>query len=196
MLINGICFVFQMASDLLMAALITNDEDLMLAAGILLEEQEMERKEEITHRFNFNSTPEERCWNLFRFQKEHILLMKEQLHIPDIIHLKNNSVFTGVDALCILLRRLAYPCRLCHLALLFGRLKSELSLVIQFVADHIMSHFGHLLSNLNLPMLSQQNVTEFSQAIQRKGCPLPNCWGFIDGTVLAICRPQNHQGTL
>ena len=79
---------------------------------------------------------------------------------------------------------------------MFGRLKSELSLVIHSVADHIIRHFSHLLSNLNLPMLSQQNLTQFSQALQNKGCPLPNCWGFIDGTVLPICRPKSHQREL
>ena len=25
---------------------------------------------------------------------------------------------------------------------------------------------------------------------------MPNCWGFIDGTVLPICRPQKHQREL
>ena len=64
-----------MASDLLMAVLITNDDNLLLATGILLEEQEMEHKEETIYCFNLTS--EERCCNLFRFQKEHILPMKE-----------------------------------------------------------------------------------------------------------------------
>ncbi|KAG8226421.1 hypothetical protein J437_LFUL012517 [Ladona fulva] len=30
-------------------------------------------------------------------------------------------------------------------------------------------------------------------AIMRKGGPIKNCWGFIDGTARAICRPSINQ---
>ena len=74
---------------------------LLLAAGVMLEDQEIKQKEETVYRFNFNSISEERCWNMFRFQKEHILLLKEEFHIHETIHLKNDSVFSGLDAFCI-----------------------------------------------------------------------------------------------
>ncbi|KAJ8916992.1 hypothetical protein NQ315_012907 [Exocentrus adspersus] len=33
----------------------------------------------------------------------------------------------------------------------------------------------------------------YAQAIRDKGGALPNCWGFIDGTARAICKPTNDQ---
>ncbi|XP_075722542.1 uncharacterized protein LOC142765428 [Rhipicephalus microplus] len=35
--------------------------------------------------------------------------------------------------------------------------------------------------------------TILSQAVHSKGAPLHNCWGFIDGTARAICRPSKDQ---
>lgn len=36
-------------------------------------------------------------------------------------------------------------------------------------------------------------LNEHFQAISQKGSPVPNCWGFIDGTARPICRPSIHQ---
>jgi len=33
----------------------------------------------------------------------------------------------------------------------------------------------------------------YARAIRQKGSPLPNCFGFIDGTVRPICRPEENQ---
>ena len=37
------------------------------------------------------------------------------------------------------------------------------------------------------------HLRAFADAVADKGAPLPNCWGFIDGTMMTICRPQEHQ---
>jgi hypothetical protein len=39
-------------------------------------------------------------------------------------------------------------------------------------------------------------LEEFAVAIQNEGSMLPNCWGFIDGTVKRVCRPSIHQEEL
>jgi len=36
----------------------------------------------------------------------------------------------------------------------------------------------------------------YTAAVNRKGAPLPNCIGFIDGTVRPLCRPSRHQRQL
>ena len=41
--------------------------------------------------------------------------------------------------------------------------------------------------------LSPAALQEYSQAIKRKGSPLTNCFGFIDGTDRPICRPREKQ---
>jgi len=36
----------------------------------------------------------------------------------------------------------------------------------------------------------------YADAIHAKGAALDNCWGFVDGTVRAICRPKVNQRVL
>ena len=36
-------------------------------------------------------------------------------------------------------------------------------------------------------------TTENADAVANKGAPLQNCFGFIDGTVRAIARPDTNQ---
>lgn len=42
-------------------------------------------------------------------------------------------------------------------------------------------------------MASTLYILLMLQAINNVGAPIRNCWGFIDGTVRAICRPKRHQ---
>ncbi|KAL3185585.1 hypothetical protein MRX96_028856 [Rhipicephalus microplus] len=77
------------------------------------------------------------------------------------------------EALCMTLRRLAYPNRLCDLETIFNRHSSVISSVV---------------SKMNL-----QNLQRFSQAVHQKGAPLKNCWGLIDDTARRICRPSKLQ---
>ena len=39
---------------------------------------------------------------------------------------------------------------------------------------------------MNQNWLSPQNLENYAQAINHKGAPLTNCWGFIDGTVRPV----------
>ena len=61
------------------------------------------------------------------------------------------------------------------------------------VTDMIYDRFNHLLTDLNQPWLSQQNLQLFANAIHAKGAALDNCWGFIDGTVRPISSPKRNQ---
>ncbi|MCP4800255.1 MAG: transposase family protein [bacterium] len=59
--------------------------------------------------------------------------------------------------------------------------------------DDIYNRYSHLLTDLNQPWLSRENLASFATAIRNKGAALENCWGFIDGTVRPICRPTQNQ---
>jgi hypothetical protein len=120
-------------------------------------------------------------------------VLQTLLRIPDRIQLDNRSVFSGLDALCILLKRLSYPCRLYDLSRYFGRHIIDLSLIIQFIIKYIIENFDHLLSNLDQPWLNIQAIEQYARAIQNKGSPLDRCWGFIDGSIVQICRPIENQ---
>ena len=39
-------------------------------------------------------------------------------------------------------------------------------------------------------MVGRGTSSTYADAISDIGGPLPNCWGFIDGTVRPICRPS------
>lgn len=72
-------------------------------------------------------------------------------------------IFIGMEALCIYLKRLAYPNRLADLRNYFGRSTSALSEIANFVNSHIYENFGHLLEDLNnLPWLNQNRLEQYA----------------------------------
>ncbi|XP_049275756.1 uncharacterized protein LOC125760110 [Rhipicephalus sanguineus] len=100
----------------------------------------------------------------------------------------------GDETLCITLRRLAYPNRLKDLEDFFGRHSSTISSLTIEVLRHIDEKFFHLLHDVNNhSWLTIDTLENLSKAIYSKGAPLTNCWGFIDGTARAICRPTRQQ---
>ena len=129
----------------------------------------------------------------FRFKKDDIFRLAAVLRLPEILKCQNGVVVDKIEALFIALKRFAYPCRLADLIPRFGRPVSQLCMVINLVIDHIFDRFGYLLANLDQPLLSRQNLKAYADAIHQKGAALDNCWGFVDGTVRPICRPNQDQ---
>ena len=41
-----------------------------------------------------------------------------------------------------------------------------------------------------------ETLRHFAAAIHDEGAPLENCWGFIDGTVRPLCKPDQNQRIL
>ena len=129
----------------------------------------------------------------FRFDLADLPLLAEVLGIPNKIVCPNRTVATGMEALCIALKRFAYPCRYNDMIPRFGRSVSELCLITSEVTDHIYNNHGYLLTSLNQPWLQAHRLEEYANAIHNRGAALENCWGFVDGTVRPICRPGQHQ---
>jgi hypothetical protein len=103
-------------------------------------------------------------------------------------------VASGVEGLCIVLRRLAYPCRLEDLEPVLWRTKVEISYIFNHVIDYLYNTHNHLLSDLSRDWLSYEHLRSYAEAVSDRNAPLENCWGFIiDGTVRPICRPQQNQ---
>lgn len=53
--------------------------------------------------------------------------------------------------------------------------------------NDLYNRFHHLLEDLDQNWIDGQ---AFSDAIDDAGSPLPNCLGFIDGTLRPCCRPH------
>ena len=62
-------------------------------------------------RFRFQDKYEAECKMEFRFEKYDIALLGDVLDLPDVIKCKQGTICDNIEGLCIVLRRLAYPCR-------------------------------------------------------------------------------------
>ena len=66
----------------------------------------------------------------------------------------------------------------------------ELCMITNEVMDNIFD--SHRISQWNHDILSPL-LQEYADAIHAKGAPLENCFGFIDGRVRPIARPDQRQ---
>ena len=120
-----------------------------------------------------------------RFMKRDTPRLRYALDLPNEItyHFYNDLVVDSTEALCIVLSRLAYPCRYVDMVPLFGRSVPQLSMIFNQKIDLIDSSDNHRLSDLNQGWLNPRCLKAFADSVHRKGAALDDAWGFIDGTV-------------
>lgn len=146
--------------------------------------------------FDLDKLSDDECNANFRFLKNDIYNLVEVLEIPNVVRCSNRQIIDPVEALCILLRRLAYPCRFGDIVPIFGRSVPELSNITSVMMTHMHNNYGHKLTNMNQPWLAPPRLQEFADVIHARGAPLDNCWAFVDGTVRPCSRPGQHQRAL
>ena len=144
-------------------------------------------------RFNLDELEEDECIAEFRFRKTDIQDVAAALNIPDVFYCPQGTICHGLEGLCLMLRRLAYPCRLSDLVSRFGRPVPELSMIFNEVISFIYERHNHRFNQWNNLLLNPIQLERYATAITNKGAALTNCFGFVDGTVKAICKPSNHQ---
>ena len=128
----------------------------------------------------------------FRFPKN-IYSLVDSLRIPNEVRCPNRKFIDAVDVVCVLLKINSYRCRFSHFIPTFGISVTELCNIPSVINNHIFETCGHLLTHLNQSWLSTHQLQEFADAVNHKGAPLSNCWGFIDGTVKPIYRTGQKQ---
>ena len=133
------------------------------------------------------------CCCQFRVNKHHLPALAAALQIPDVFKCRQRSTCDGMEGLCMLLRRLAYPCRYSDMITCFERPTPVLSMVTNEVIDYIYINHSHRIMQWNPAILQPAQLQEYANAIQVKGAALDNCFGFIDGTVRPICGPGEDQ---
>ena len=148
------------------------------------------------NKFDLDILTDDECLADFRFLKNDIFELAEVLRIPETFSTYNRINVDGIEALCMFLKRFSYPCRYSDMIPTFARPVPQLSMVTNLVMNHVHHNFHHLLENFNQPWLSNNHLQSFADAVFQKGAPLPNCWGFVDGTVRPICRPSREQRVL
>lgn len=99
----------------------------------------------------------------FRFEKDDIPRLQRTLCIPTVLITPQRVAVPGDEALCIILRRLAYPNRLRDLEHLFARQSSTISSLTNEVLKHIEENVFHLLDDVNNhTSLNLDTLNEFS----------------------------------
>ena len=79
--------------------------------------------------FDLESMSNDECITEFRFKQSHLPLLADVLQIPPMFKCPQRSVADGMEALCMLLKRLSYPCRYADMVHRFGRPIPILSMV-------------------------------------------------------------------
>ncbi|CAH3017456.1 unnamed protein product [Porites evermanni] len=144
-------------------------------------------------RFDLDSMNSAECKAEFRVEKHDLPRLVAALQLPPVFKCEQRSICDDMEGLCILLKRVAYPCRLSDLIPRFGRPVSVLSLISNDVIDYIYDVHGHRITQWNRDLLNPGALQRYAEAISGKGGPLDNCFGFVDGTVRPISRPNERQ---
>lgn len=139
-----------------------------------------------------NKDPDE-CKADFRFEKQDIPLLVQALRMPAAFKCPNGTICDSTEALCMVLKRYAFPCRLSDMIPIFGRSVPEISMITNEVTNWIYTNHHHRITQWNHHIMSPALLEVYADAIYRKGAALDNCFGFVDGTVRPICRPGINQ---
>ena len=128
-------------------------------------------------KFDIGVIDDEQSFIDFRFGKNDLYTLLDVLNIPEKVICIQGTACKDIEALCILLKRLAFPIRYSDMTPMFGRNMTETCLIYNKMIDHIYAQHAHRLNDWNQPMLA----------------PVRSCFGFVDGTVRRIARPKNNQ---
>ena len=141
-------------------------------------------------RFNLENFDNVQCLTDFLIRKNNIFRLKECLQLPENIACSQRSTYESVEGLCIFLNTLSYPYRFTNMVPLFGHNPTEICLIFNDVLHFIYQHHHHRLQSWDLNFLQPRFLQSYADAVSQKGAPLNNCFGFVDGTLISICRPS------
>ena len=110
-------------------------------------------------KFDLDSVSEDECKSEFKFDKRDIYRLCDVFEIPEVIRCYNGKVFDKEEALCIFLKRFAYPCRYQDFMLRFGqRAVPQLCMISNQVQNVIYESWGFLMGNMNQNWLYMRNL--------------------------------------
>lgn len=129
--------------------------------------------------FDLDCLSDEECKAEFRFWKNDIYLLKEVMQLPDEIICYNRLVVSGVEALCILLKRFAYPIRYSDMCPRFARPIPQLSMITSEVMNLVYNHHSYRLTSLQQDWLSPASLQNYADAIHNAGHPTPTAGALL-----------------
>jgi hypothetical protein len=133
----------------------------------------------------------------YRFNWQDLDLIAYHLDLPVVFRTENRLVMSREEGLCLLLFRLSHPSRYIDAQHIFHRSVSALSALFNVILADVYSNWKHLLL-FDHVRLTPEYLEKLAAAVKRKGGhdALDNCWGFIDGTHVRVCRPMVDQEEL
>ncbi|KIJ48869.1 hypothetical protein M422DRAFT_162061, partial [Sphaerobolus stellatus SS14] len=128
-----------------------------------------------------------------RFDHHEVEELIKVLDLPAFIKCPTSRIKEDrITALCMLLRRLAYPTRLTDVEMQFGWEKSRYSRITHLTAIYLWTRWKHLL-RFDPTCLTREKLTSFAKAFTAKGSSFPFLAGIIDGTLQKNARPVRNQ---
>ena len=115
--------------------------------------------------FDLDDMEDDECFAEFRVRKRDIPALAEALQIPDWISCNQWSKAEGTEALCLLLKRFAYPCRYSDMVPRFARPVPVLSMITNEVLDNIYTVHNHRIMNWNRAVLNPPALQIYAQVI-------------------------------
>jgi len=143
-------------------------------------------------RLHLNELKESDCISYFRFGHSDIKKIITHLLLPDVlitpIHADRVLI---VEAICLILCRLSYPCRWFDLQNQFGRHVSALSRIFYHTMDLILQRVKQQVLFYSLTM---DDVQSFVAAFAARGVPeVIRLFSVIDVKKHQTCMPGEHQ---
>ena len=122
-------------------------------------------------RFDLDSMNSAECKAEFRVEKQDLPRLVAALQLPPVLGFEQSSICDDIEGLCMLLKRVAYPCRLSDMIPRFGRPVSVISLITNDVIDYIYDVHGHLITQWNQDLLNRGALQRYADAISGQGAP-------------------------
>ena len=130
--------------------------------------------------FHLDNMNDNECKVEFGVRKRDLPTLAQALRIPRSFQLSQRSVVDGMEGFCMLLKRLAYPCRYGDLIYRFGHPVPVFGMATNHVLDYINNTHNHLIPQWNHTLLSPRALEVYAETIHGKGAALENCFGFVD----------------
>ena len=128
--------------------------------------------------FNFDENiSEAECKAEFRFERGDIERLADVLQLPPTFTCPQGSVCERIEGLCILLRRVAYPCRYSDMVSRFAKPVPVLCMVSNIVLNYIFDLHHHRITTWNNSILSPFAIQQYFDAVSDKVLPLTTVLG-------------------
>ena len=144
-------------------------------------------------RFELGKLDDFECLRRFRFLKSDVRKIVSLLKWDDdeFLNARRGYRASGVEAFCIISRRLSTPCIWRDMEYEFGRSASVLCEIFYESIEQFYRQKGHLLEDFKADFITQR-AAEYATKVYESGAPLDSCIGFVDGTNIFIARPAGE----